>query len=388
MTIDNEASSRRPYTFDRVVRLLISLLAIVGVVWLVNILRDVLLPFLVAWLVAYILEPFVQYNRRLMGLKGRAVAVFLTLFECLLLLFVLGMFLLPSISAEMRQVGELIDRYAAGASDSIPFIPASVHEYLRDTIDFNTIAKDMTGQNVRSILDAIGGMLSSGINMVMWLVNWFFALLYVVFIMLDYEKLMRGMKRMVPPKFRSTTFTVLDDVKRSMNHYFRGQALVAFIVGILFAIGFLIVGLPLAVILGLFIGLLNMVPYLQLISLVPTTLLCLVYSAGSDMGFWEVWWSCMAVYVVVQCIQDLFLTPKIMGKAMGLNPAIILLSLSIWGTLLGFIGLIVALPLTTLLLAYYDQYLLAHRDDGKGGIKHHKKDNKTRRADAKYNKPG
>lgn len=351
----------RPYTFDRVVRLLITIATLIGVVWLVNVLRDVLLPFLVAWLVAYILEPFVQYNRRLMRLKGRFVAVFLTLFECMLLVFVLCMFLLPSISAEMRQVGELVNRYASGTAGPIPFIPASVHDYLRDVIDFRTISQEMTSQDFRSILNAVGGMLSSGIEMVMWLVSWFLVLLYVVFIMLDYDKLLHGMKRLVPPKFRDTTFSVLDDVKRSMNHYFRGQALVAFIVGVLFAIGFLIVGLPLAVILGLFIGLLNLVPYLQLISLVPTTLLCIVYAAGSDKGFWEVWWSCMAVYIIVQCIQDLFLTPKIMGKAMGLNPAIILLSLSIWGTLLGFIGLIIALPLTTLILAYYDQYLI-HRE--------------------------
>lgn len=147
-----------------------------------------------------------------------------------------------------------------------------------------------------------------------------------------------------------------------MNHYFRGQALVALIVGICFSIGFIIVGLPLAVILGMFIGLLNLVPYLQLISLVPTTLLCIVYTANSSEGFWEIWWSCMAVYVVVQCIQDLFLTPKIMGKAMGLNPAIILLSLSVWGTLLGFIGLIIALPLTTLLLSYYDRYITSREN--------------------------
>lgn len=71
----------------------------------------------------------------------------------------------------------------------------------------------------------------------------------------------------------------------------------------------------------------------------------------------------MIVYIVVQCIQDFFLTPKIMGRAMGLNPAIILLSLSVWGTLLGFIGLIIALPLTTLLLAYYNQYI-RNREDG------------------------
>lgn len=123
------------------------------------------------------------------------------------------------------------------------------------------------------------------------------------------------------------------------------------------------INLPLAVVLGLFIGLLNMVPYLQLISIVPTTLLCVVCSVDSGIDFWTIFLECMAVYAIVQVIQDLFLTPKIMGKAMGLNPAIILLSLSVWGTLLGFLGLIIALPLTTLLLGYYDEYLtyLHHR---------------------------
>ncbi len=104
-----------------------------------------------------------------------------------------------------------------------------------------------------------------------------------------------------------------------------------------------------------------MVPYLQLISIIPTTILCLVCSIQGDVAFWTIWWECMAVYIVVQAIQDLFLTPKIMGKAMGLNPAIILLSLSVWGSLLGFIGLIIALPLTTLVLAYYNRYII-HRN--------------------------
>lgn len=361
-------SWQRPFTFDRVVRMLITLALFVGAVWFINILKDVLLPFLVAWLVAYILEPFVQYNRRILRVKGRAVPVFMTLFECILLIWALCMFLVPSISAEMHQVSELINRYSTGSS-AIPLIPASFHEYLRNAIDFKSISQELSRQDFQSILNAIGGVVSSGVDVVLWLFNWFIVLLYVVFIMLDYEKLIYGIRRMVPPKYRSTTFGILHDVKRSMNHYFRGQALVALIVGICFSIGFLIVGIPLAVVLGLFIGLLNMVPYLQLISLIPTTLLCLVYTANSDLGFWEVWWSCMAVYVVVQCFQDLFLTPKIMGKAMGLNPAIILLSLSVWGTLMGFIGLIVALPLTTLILAYYDQYI-THREDGESRAEH------------------
>jgi predicted PurR-regulated permease PerM len=175
--------------------------------------------------------------------------------------------------------------------------------------------------------------------------------------MLDYERLLQGFKGMVPPKYREVTFKIANDIKVSMNHYFRGQALVAFCVGVLFSIGFLIIKFPLAIVMGMFIGLLNMVPYLQLISFIPTTLLCVICSANADVSFWGIWGEMVAVYVVVQCIQDLILTPHIMGKSMGLNPAIILLSISIWGYLLGFIGLIVALPLTTLLLSYYNQYI-------------------------------
>ena len=148
-----------------------------------------------------------------------------------------------------------------------------------------------------------------------------------------------------------------------MNHYFRGQALVAFLVGVLFSIGFLIVGLPLAIVLGMFIGLLNMVPYLELVSIPVTAMLCLVYSVDNSINFWPIFWESMAVYIVVQAIQDLVLTPKIMGKVMGLNPAIILLSLSIWGALLGLLGMIIALPLTTLLLSYYATYVLGQRSD-------------------------
>lgn len=71
----------------------------------------------------------------------------------------------------------------------------------------------------------------------------------------------------------------------------------------------------------------------------------------------------MAVFAAVQIVGDLILTPRIMGKAMGLNPAIILLSLSIWGSLFGFVGMIIALPLTTLLLSYYEQYIIMRNDD-------------------------
>ncbi len=358
----------QPFTFDRVIRMLIVLILFFGAIMLVNALRSVLLPFLVAWLIAYILEPFVQYNRRLLGVRNRLLPIFVTLFEALLILMAACVVFVPSIINEMHQVAEMVRHYA-NSGTHVSFIPPEVHDFLRDNIDFKEISDSLTRQDIRSILNMASGFISGGLSVVLSVFNWFIVVLYVVFIMIDYEKLIIGFRHMVPPKYRSMATSIGNDVKNSMNHYFRGQALVALCVGLLFCVGFAIIGMPLAVVLGLFIGLLNMVPYLQLISLVPTTLLCLVVSVDNNIDFWTVWWQCMIVYIVVQCIQDFILTPRIMGKAMGLNPAIILLSLSVWGSLLGFIGLIIALPLTTLLLAYYHRYIINRNDGESSGQK-------------------
>lgn len=363
--MENQAPAspaRRPFTFDRVVRIIISVVFTLGVLWLINRLSSVLLPFLVAWLIAYILEPFVQRNRHFLRSDGRLMAVIITLVEVVLLITVLCITFLPAVFEEMHQVAGLIREYAV-ASDKIKLVPPSVHEFLLRHLDFKEMSDILTRQNIESLLDFLGSFLTGGVNFLMSLFDVFLVLLYVIFIMLDYEKLLAGFRKMVPPRYKTMVFSLFDNVKESMNHYFRGQALIAFLVGVLFSIGFLIIGLPLAVLLGMFIGLLNLVPYLQLISLPITSLLCLVYSVQDNIDFWPLWWEAMAVYCVVQVVQDMFLTPKIMGKAMGLNPAIILFSLSVWGSLLGFIGLIIALPLTTLLIAYYN-HLIINRNDG------------------------
>ena len=98
----------RPFTFDRVVRLLLTTVSVFLAVWLIYVLRGVLLPFGVSVLIAYMLEPFVRHNKRLLRLKGRTVAVFVTLFEAVFLFGVLGYFILPSVIEEMRQVGAMI----------------------------------------------------------------------------------------------------------------------------------------------------------------------------------------------------------------------------------------------------------------------------------------
>ena len=355
--MENEASASRPYTFDRVIRLLITLAVVAAILWLLNALKDVLLPFLVACLIAYLFEPFVQFNRQLLHLKGRIVAIFVTLFEAIFLLGMLCYFFVPSIVSEIHSMAALLHNYST-ASISIKYLPPELHDMLRKYIDFDLLARKLMEQDMNTVVDKLTMVVSGGLHMVLAIVGWLIVFLYVIFIMLDYDRLMLGFKLMVPPRYRKITYKVANDIKDSMNHYFRGQALISCCVAVVYCTGFWLAGLPLAVLLGLGTAVLFMIPYCQYISLIPVTLLCLVSSAGGGSNFWTMWWECIATFAAVQVIGDLVLTPRIMGKAMGLNPAIILLSLSVWGSLLGFIGLIIALPLTTLLLSYYEQYVI------------------------------
>ncbi|MDE6526123.1 MAG: AI-2E family transporter, partial [Muribaculaceae bacterium] len=121
--------------------------------------------------------------------------------------------------------------------------------------------------------------------------------------------------------------------------------------------GFSLVGLPLAIPMGLLVGLLYMIPYFQYITLVPVAMICFIYSLGGDVEFVTLMGKSILVYVVSQCICDYVITPHVMGREMGLNPAVILLSLSVWGSLLGIIGMIIALPATALIIAYYQKYI-------------------------------
>lgn len=353
--------SQRPYTFDRVVRLILSVAAICAILWLINALKDVLLPFLVACLIAYIFEPFVQFNRKLLHLKGRIVAIAVTLFGATCLIGVALYFIVPSVIDEMHQMAVLLHKYSA-SDVTIKYLPASLHETLKRNIDFEQLSQQLMDQNMNAIIDSIMTVIHSGLNVILSIISWLIVFLYVIFIMLDYDRLMEGFKQMVPPRFRNVVFKIGNDVKQSMNHYFRGQALISCCVAVVYCVGFTLCGLPMALVIGVATAILFMIPYCQYLSIIPVTLLCLVDSVNGSSDFWTMWWECMAVFAAVQIVGDLILTPRIMGKAMGLNPAIILLSLSIWGTLLGFIGLIIALPLTTLLLSYYDRYII-HRHD-------------------------
>ena len=108
----------------------------------------------------------------------------------------------------------------------------------------------------------------------------------------------------------------------------------------------------------MFIGIISFIPYVQLLGFIPATILAVLCAVDTGRNFWMLMLGVVAVYGVVQILQDSIITPHIMGKILGLRPAVVLLSLTVWGYLLGIIGLIVALPLTQILISYYRYYVV------------------------------
>ena len=347
-------------TFDSFIRGIISALIIIGVLYLVNYLSSVLLPFFVAWLIAYMTYPMVTFFQYRLKLKNRVLSIFVTMLVLLTLLILAFVVLVPPIVDELGKLKELLTAYFIEGSKQAA-IPGTVANFIKEHVNMiqiqSTLSEGNLSQAIRSLLPKAWSILTQSVNIVVSIFAAFIVLLYTFFILLDYETIANGWVGLVPAKYREMTVRIVNDVKDGMNRYFRGQALVAFLVGVLFSIGFLIIDFPLAVGFGLFIGLLNMVPYLQLIALAPTVLLALLKAADTGESFWWILACALLVFCVVQVIQDGLIVPKVMGKITGLNPAIILLSLSVWGALMGIVGMIIALPCTTIMLSYYKRYI-------------------------------
>lgn len=351
---------QKKITFDSFIRGILSGAVIIGILYLLNRLSGALLPFFIAWLIAYLTYPMVLFFQNKLHLKNRVLSILAVILTLIIAIIIAFFIFIPPMIEEGSKLKHLLEVYFIEGGKQAS-IPDTISEFLRNNIDVNWLRETLNTENLikaaQKLIPQVWNLLSTSYNIVLAILTGFIILLYFFFILLDYEQIANGWITLVQAKHRDMVIKITNDVKDSMNRYFRGQALVAFCVGILFCIGFLIIDFPLAIGLGLFIGLLNMVPYLQIIGFIPTILLALLKAADTGQNFWLILGLALLVFCVVQLIQDIILVPKIMGKITGLNPAIILLSLSIWGSLMGMLGMIIALPCTTLLLSYYQRYI-------------------------------
>ena len=348
----------KPITFDTFVRWLGYGLLAIAIICLLNYLGSVLLPFAAAWFIAYLLYPVVKFVQYKLHVPGRVLSIVVTLILVIAILCGIGWLIIPPMIEQFQKLGDLVSTYIRNAAH-IKNIPEAVSQWTNEhhqELEEYLMSENFS-ESVRNAIPKMFSMVGQTASIIISLIASLITLLYMFFILMDYEYLTDSWIKIFPKKSRPFWSVLAKDAERELSNYIRGQGMVAFIMGVLFCIGFTIIDFPMAIGLGILIGILDLVPYLHTFALIPTALLALLKAADTGQNFWIIFAMAVAVFAIVQVIIDLIITPYIMGKAMRLNPAILLLSLSVWGALLGFIGLIIALPATTLIIAYYQRYV-------------------------------
>lgn len=353
---------RREFTFDRIARMLVLSVLILLIYVAVQAIWSVILPFLLAGIFAYVMMPLVRFFQYTLRLRSRGLSVILTLLLLGAVVYLAVIFIIPSINAEIEKTLQVISGYSSGQDILTMILPRNIRNYLNGGLRWGNFSQQLSLEkileNVKLLLDQVGGIINSTLSIFSWGLVFLIGFVYFVFILLDFENLGRGFISLFPKTLRPTIRTISMDLDRYMNNYFRGQALVAMSVGILLTIGFNIIGLPLATAMGIFIGILNFIPYMQALGIIPLGLASLLMAAQTGENAFVCMLLGYGVLMIVQIIQDIIIVPRIMGQTMGMRPSLILLVLSIWGYLLGFFGMLIALPITMFIYSLYMRYVL------------------------------
>jgi len=367
----------KPFTFDRVVRLSITAAVVYAMLRLMGFLSDVLIPFFLATLLAYLISPLSEFLCK--KLKFRLLGVITSLLIVLAILTGLSFLIFPMIGKEINHMIILVSNLLEDndfAQQMQERLPEKIDAIISSVFSSEKVKEYFSGDNLwfaikelsTRILPGIWGIISGTTAILSGLLGIVIILLYLFFILLHYENITEGWKKLIPEKYKGFIIEFVSDFEFVMQRYFRNQAIIAAIMAFLFAMGFWIIDLPMGIIIGLFIGALNMVPYLQAIGILPCFFAISLYTLETGNSFWIMTGLVVLIFIIAQLIQDLILVPLIMGKFTGFNPAIIILSITIWGKLLGLLGFIIALPMTYLLLTYYRKYILGiNRDKNKEG---------------------
>ncbi|MDR3001450.1 MAG: AI-2E family transporter [Fibromonadaceae bacterium] len=354
---------------DRKMRLLFAVSGFSVFFLLLYHLADVLTPFVIAFLLAYILNPLVNLLQK--KVKHRWLASLLVLLALAVVLIGAALTLAPMIVEQIVQLGRLLQKYASDGTwreTLIEYLPKGVWEKIQhvwediweeknfmpvwlalQNFDLMTIVQNILGK----IVPGAVGVFSGVGKMLAWFFGVFMITLCLVFMLLDFEKMKATLSAQIPQKHSKEILNFFRSFDSIMGKYFRAQTSVAATVGVLFSISFSIMKLPMGLPFGLLIGALNMVPYLQVVSIPVAIFLGLIYSLETGMAFWQVVLIITAIYAGIQILQDSVIVPKIMGGTLGLSPILILLSLAVWGKLLGFLGLVLAIPFTCVIIATY-----------------------------------
>lgn len=322
---------------------MIASLAVFLLGWAVYVLRGVLTPVFFAFLIAYMLDPVVD---RLEGLRiPRAAGITLVLS---VVLGALGLFVLLAVPGIVRDVlafaETLPDRIEAVLERIDPWLAEMGYE-VPHTIDEAVAQLDIdTGQiagraaePVAAVLGWIVGGTASVLGAVAGLLM---VPIFAFYLLYDFDRMIAGVRDLTPWRVRPFVVDVAREVDEVLGQFIRGQLIVMLILAVLYAVGYSIVGVRLAVVIGIVAGLLSFIPYVGGAVALGLALLM----AFLDFAGWNQVIGVVVVYGVIQILEGFVITPKIVGDKVGLSAVWVLFALLVGGEVFGFLGVLLAVP--------------------------------------------
>lgn len=317
--------------------IVLALIGVAALTLLVSV-RTVLTPFFIGLLIAYLLAPAVAYGER--HKLPRGVAVALVYLMLILALVLLGNWLVPRLFAELVRMAESLPAYTTQVQDLIAqaqaryqFVPPSVRQVI-----------EQSAANVGSgLLDILKNAIQGSTGLVSGLVSFAFAWLLAIYFLLDWHKLGDRCLALVPPAHRAVVQDAAADMDKMLGGYLRGMILVASITGLLSGMIVFIAGLRFALLFGLLSAAGEFIPYIGPLAAAAAPVI-MAWLRSPVLAL-----KVAIAYIVVQQIQSSFISPRIVGRSLGLHPVVILFALLAGQMLFGMPGMLFAAPVAGLI---------------------------------------
>jgi len=329
---------------------------VLALLWL---LKSALTPLAVAFVFAYLLDPLIdRFEARRIP---RSAAVLSLIILSGIIALVTAFFLVPKLLQEIAHLAERLPGYfnTALAAISPRFqswfgitIPSSIREGLEFLQSRGmSVPLESLHKLIERTLQSVTGTLGSLVGLLVIPVISYYALI-------EFDRVKIWLLELVPLRYQQAVDTKVSMIDTLVASFIRGQLIVAALLGILYAIGFSLIGIDMAIGIGMIAGMLGIIPYVgSAVALTLAAGLCLLqYGVDLHLLFVVGW------YALVQMLEGMFLTPRIVGRSVGIHPVAVIVGLLIGGDLLGFLGLIVAVPVTAIIQVFVKELLATYRD--------------------------
>lgn len=369
---------RRKRADPAVLRLLLFSGVLIGVLVILLIFRKIFLPLILGFTIAYLFHPMVSWFER----RGRSRVTGVIVLALLLVLVLTGFFLylIPQAGKQLHSLADQSAAYwqrlKAWAEPVVAQVRELLEEYQGDAAG-SAPAGEKGGGKTFDLLDHFEGTLkgilprvtswaASGLqrgfsgllNAVLFLLNLIFVPVFAFYLLVDFPHIQQGARDLIPLPYREIALERLSEVDDALSSFVRGQLTIALILGVLNAIGLMILGVPLGLVLGLVAGLANMIPYMSIVvGLGPALLLAWV----EHQNVW-VLVGVAAVFAGTQILEGTVLSPRILGKSVNLHPVWVLLAIIVGGSLFGFFGMLIAVPTAAVIQVFVRHWLKTYHE--------------------------